>query len=78
MMSFFRKMRLSRKFTTAFGSILLLCLFQEPATLIGLYKIDTLTQDLTADTPGIVIVQHMPELFTRALPTGSTASATLP
>jgi two-component system chemotaxis response regulator CheB len=32
----------------------------------GTEALKTLLEDLPADTPGIVIVQHMPELFTRA------------
>ena len=32
----------------------------------GTEALKTLLETLPADTPGIVIVQHMPELFTRA------------
>lgn len=42
-----RNLPLSRKFATAFGVICLLCLLQGIAALVGLYKIDQLTRDLT-------------------------------
>jgi methyl-accepting chemotaxis protein len=47
MMSAFRNMRLSRKFAVSFGTILVLCLLQGLAAVVGLYRIDRLTKDLT-------------------------------
>jgi len=46
-MSRLRNLRLSHKFTAAFGIILLLCLLQGSGALIGLYHIDRQTRDLT-------------------------------
>ncbi len=46
-MSIVKNMRVSRKFGAAFGIICLLCLLQGIAALCGLYRIDTLTRDLT-------------------------------
>jgi methyl-accepting chemotaxis protein len=42
-----RDLKLSRKFFYAFGFICALCILQGIAALSGLYKIDTLTRDLT-------------------------------
>ena len=47
MFVFVKNMRISRKFSVAFGTICLLCLLQGIAALIGLYRIDSLTRDLT-------------------------------
>jgi methyl-accepting chemotaxis protein len=47
MKSILRNLPLSRKFAFAFGLICTLCLLQGIGALIGLYRINTLTQDLT-------------------------------
>jgi len=47
MLSKMKNLRISSKFTVAFGIICMLCLVQGVAALIGLYKIDRLTKDLT-------------------------------
>jgi len=47
MESILRNLSLSRKFTYAFGLICTLCLLQGIGALIGLYRINTLTKDLT-------------------------------
>jgi two-component system chemotaxis response regulator CheB len=44
----------------------------------GTEALKIVLEALPADTPGIVIVQHMPELFTAPLPTASTACAASP
>lgn len=46
-MSIVKNMRVSRKFSAAFGIICLLCLLQGIAALRGLFQINTLTRDLT-------------------------------
>jgi len=43
----------------------------------GTEALKTLLEALPADTPGIAIVQHMPELFTRAFAAGWTDPARL-
>jgi methyl-accepting chemotaxis protein len=50
MMTMLRNLRLSRKFALAFGLIGLMCLLEGAAALAGLFRIDTLTQDLTKHT----------------------------
>jgi methyl-accepting chemotaxis protein len=47
MKSILRNLPLSRKFAFAFGLICSLCLLQGIGALMGLYRIDTLTQDFT-------------------------------
>jgi len=47
MKSILRNLPLSRKFALAFGLICTLCLLQGIGALMGLYRINTLTQDLT-------------------------------
>ncbi|HEX3987152.1 MAG TPA: methyl-accepting chemotaxis protein [Acidobacteriaceae bacterium] len=42
-----QNLRLSRKFATAFGTLCLLCLLQGVGALVGLFRIDHLTRDLT-------------------------------
>ena len=44
----------------------------------GTEALRALLEVLPPDAPGIVIVQHMPEVFTRALPTAWTACARSP
>ncbi len=50
MMTILRNLRLSRKFALMFGLIGAMCLFEGAAALAGLFRIDTLTQDLTKHT----------------------------
>jgi methyl-accepting chemotaxis protein len=50
MITILRNLRLSRKFAFAFGLIGLMCLFEAAAALAGLFRIDTLTRDLTLHT----------------------------
>lgn len=47
MITIFKNMRLSYKFLVAFGIICALCLLQGAAALVGLFRIDHLTKDLT-------------------------------
>lgn len=42
-----RNMRLSRKFLTGFGVLCVLCVAEGAAVLLGVYRIDRLTRDLT-------------------------------
>jgi len=60
MMSTLRNLKLSRKFTVVFGAIGLLCLVEGGAALAGLFRIDTLTRDLTAHT--LVATQALTEM----------------
>jgi methyl-accepting chemotaxis protein len=50
MMTILRNLRLSRKFALVFGLIGAMCLFEGAAALAGLFRIDTLTRDLTEHT----------------------------
>ncbi len=50
MFSALRNLPLARKFGLAFGVICVLCLIQGSAALIGLYRVDLLTRDLTGRT----------------------------
>jgi len=60
MLTIIKNLPLSRKFLTAFGAICLLCVLQGIAALIGLYKIDTQTRDLTEHTvPAMQSVAEM-------------------
>lgn len=60
MISILKNLRLSRKFALAFGAIGLLCLLEGGAALSGLFRIDTLTHDLTAHT--LVASQALTEM----------------
>jgi methyl-accepting chemotaxis protein len=53
-------MRISRKFGVAFGATCSLCLIQGIAALIGLYRIDHLTKDLTKFS--LPVAQSMTEM----------------
>ncbi|HEY1809034.1 MAG TPA: methyl-accepting chemotaxis protein [Acidobacteriaceae bacterium] len=55
-----RNLRLSRKFAVAFGILCLLCLLQGVAALIGLFRIDRLTRDLTEHS--LVAAEAMTEM----------------
>ncbi|MGA2571410.1 MAG: hypothetical protein ABSF23_12890 [Terracidiphilus sp.] len=46
-MTAFRNRRLQRKFAFSFGIVFTLSILQGLAALIGLYRIDRLTRDLT-------------------------------
>jgi methyl-accepting chemotaxis protein len=60
MITILRNLRLSRKFAFAFGLTGLMCLFEGAAALAGLFRIDTLTRDLTEHT--MVAVQALTEM----------------
>jgi methyl-accepting chemotaxis protein len=62
-MSILRDIPLSRKFITAFGAICFLCLLQGGAVLIGLFKINSLTGDLTERT--LPATQAMTEVLSQ-------------
>lgn len=50
MLSTIKDMKLSRKFTIAFGTVCVLCLLQGIVALVGLARIHTITVDLTVKT----------------------------
>lgn len=60
MMSLLRNLSLSRKFVVSFGTVCLLCLVQGGAALVGLLRIDALTEDLTRHT--LVAAQALTEM----------------